>query len=213
MSKVGWAMNWAHNTSPLPASMEYVPMLWNVDNNHLGNWMNEVPKLISSGSRHLLAFNEPDHAGQANMSPESAAEAYKTYMQPWAGQARLGAPAVTNGPAPMGMAWLRNFMNACSGCTFDFVPVHWYDSATNIAYFKNYLTDAHAQTGKPIWLTEFGAAGTDAQVQSFLREAMAWMDSQPWIERYSYFMCATGSGMLLSSSNTLSGIGSTFATA
>lgn len=75
----------------------------------------------------------------------------------------------------MGVAWLTEFLSDCIGCTISAVAAHWcvaaffpvlklgvtdvidwsrYDSATNTAYFTNYLTDLHNTTGKPIWLTE-----------------------------------------------------------
>ena len=89
------------------------------------------------------------------MDPATAAAGYKTYMNPFAGKARLGAPAVTNGGSPMGLTWLKGFMDACSAdCKIDFVPIHWYDSATNAANFKKHVQNAHDQTGKPIWITE-----------------------------------------------------------
>jgi hypothetical protein len=86
------------------------------------------------------SFNEPDLGAQANLSPAAAASAWKTYIQPYAGRVKLVSPAVTNGAAPMGLTWLDNFFSACSGCTIDAVAIHIYDSATNIDYFKNYIT-------------------------------------------------------------------------
>jgi len=105
-----------------------------------------------------MAFNEPDgcQSGvQSCLSPQDAANAYMQYMMPFANRASLGAPAVSNGAG--GLPWLRDFLSACAslGCRIDFVPVHWYDSATNIAYFQNYLNEAHdAAGGRQIWLTE-----------------------------------------------------------
>lgn len=37
----------------------------------------------------------------------------------------LVAPAVCAG----GFDWLRGFLNQCSGCHIDFIPVHWYGGA------------------------------------------------------------------------------------
>lgn len=88
----------------------------------------------------IYSFNEPDHSAQANLSPAAAAAAWKQYIQPFAGKVKLVSPAVTNGAAPMGLTWLDNFMSACSGCTIDAVAIHIYDSATNVDYFKNYIT-------------------------------------------------------------------------
>jgi hypothetical protein len=63
-------------------------------------------------------------------------------MQPFAGKAKLVSPAVTNGAAPLGLDWLDRFFAACKGCTVDVIAIHIYDSPTNTAYFKKYISDA-----------------------------------------------------------------------
>jgi hypothetical protein len=133
-------------------------------------------------------------------------------MEPFACKARLGAPAVTNGPSPMGLAWLSNFVGACTGCTIDFVPIHWYDSATNVDYFKSYIQQAYTAGGnRPIWITEFGASGSDAEITTFMNTVLPWLDSQPYVERYAYFMA--GAGTLIDSSGSgLSAIGNAYNT-
>ena len=75
-------------------------------------------------------------------------------MEPFAGKAKLCSPAITNGGAPMGTAWLDEFLVACTDCTIDCIAFHIYDSATNVAYFKNYITDIGTRYGKPTWMTE-----------------------------------------------------------
>lgn len=67
-----------------------------------------------------MSFNEPDLSSQSNLSPAVAAAGYLTYMQPFAGKAKLGSPAITNGGGSMGLSWLSSFMTACSGCQIDF---------------------------------------------------------------------------------------------
>lgn len=101
-----------------------------------------------------FSFNEPDLAQQANLSPAAAAAAWKQYIQPFAGKAKLCTPAITNGPAPMGQAWLDQFLSACTGCTIDCIAIHIYDSATNAAYFKNYISGVGTKYKKPVWVTE-----------------------------------------------------------
>lgn len=88
------------------------------------------------------------------MSPETAASAWKQFMEPFAGKAKLCSPAITNGGAPMGEAWLDAFLSACTGCTVDCVTLHIYDSATNTAYYQKYISDAGKKYGKPVWVTE-----------------------------------------------------------
>jgi hypothetical protein len=60
---------------------------------------------------------------------------------------------VTNAAAPNGLAWLDSFFKACTGCTVDAVAIHIYDSATNVAYFKNYISSVGPRYNKPVWVT------------------------------------------------------------
>lgn len=40
-------------------------------------------------------------------------------MEPFYGKAKLISPAITNGGAPMGVQWMRDFLAACTGCHID----------------------------------------------------------------------------------------------
>ena len=103
----------------------------------------------------LTRFNEPDLGSQANLSPAAAAAAWKQYMEPFHGKAKLVSPAVTNGAPPaMGTGWLDSFLAACTGCHIDAIAIHIYDSATNTAYFQNYISGVASKYGKPVWVTE-----------------------------------------------------------
>ena len=117
-------------------------------------WFENVHVAISRGSQHVLAFNEPDicHIEGSCLSPEDAAEAYLSYIQPFKGSLYLGAPAVSNGLN--GKSWLKSFFQVCQACHFDFLPVHWYDSATNEEYFELYMKEMHDDFGLPLWITE-----------------------------------------------------------
>lgn len=76
-------------------------------------------------------------------------------MEPFAGKAKLVSPAVTNGAPPsMGTGWLDSFLAACTGCHIDAIAIHIYDSATNTAYFQNYISSVASKYGKPVWVTE-----------------------------------------------------------
>ncbi|PQE08311.1 Glycoside hydrolase superfamily protein [Rutstroemia sp. NJR-2017a BVV2] len=101
-SQVNWAWNWDSYMDPsFPSSyMEFVPCLWSDSGDHTGSWFNNVNNAISRGAGHIMAFNEPDScgSGQSCMSPQQAVNAYRTYIQPFAGRVALGAPQVSNGP-------------------------------------------------------------------------------------------------------------------
>lgn len=209
-SQVSWGYNWDSDSAGLSSSFNYVPLLWGLS--HTDVWNSRATSAIANGATHLMSFNEPDMTSQANMSPEDAASAYKTYMMPFAGKAKLGAPAVTNGGGSMGLNWLAAFLEACDGCQIDFVTIHWYDSASNTAYFKEHVQNAtDVAGGKPVWVTEFAPTGSpsNADISTFLEDVMPWMDSQSFVERYSYFMASDGA---LISGTEPSTFGQTYAT-
>lgn len=102
----------------------------------------------------------------------------------------LGSPAVTNSGSPtMGLAWLQAFLAACSKCSIDFICIHWYAEAKNVACFKSYIDEVKkVAQNRPIWITEFRPSGNDAEVKKFLDEVLPWMDKNDAIHRYAYFM-------------------------
>lgn len=207
-SAVTWAYNWGSSTSKIPSSIEYCPMLWGMDASFTDNWNANADKAIAAGSTHLLGFNEPDYSGQANLGTAAAAAGWRQYMEPYAGKARLGSPAVTNGGAPMGLTWLQTFVKTdCAGCTIDFVNIHWYNGGDANA-FKAYVTQANTDTNKPVWITEFQASGSSDEQAAFLEEVIPWLDSQSFVERYAYFMASDGN---LISGTTLSTLGRAYA--
>ncbi|KAF7933442.1 hypothetical protein BELL_0879g00010 [Botrytis elliptica] len=214
-SKVAWAYNWGSSSDGLSASgIEFVPLLWGLKSTFTGAWSAAASSAIASGSTHLMSFNEPDLSTQANIGASDAAAGYKTYMQPFAGKAKLGAPAVTNGASPMGLTWLKSFLSSCSDCTIDFVCIHWYDSASNVAYFKQYVQDAYTAGGnRPLWITEFQASGSTDEQNAFMKEVLPWLDASTMVDRYAWFMADTAAGGLMSSTSALSTLGNTFKTA
>ncbi|TGO66625.1 hypothetical protein BOTNAR_0057g00090 [Botryotinia narcissicola] len=214
-SKVAWAYNWGSSSDGLSASgIEFVPLLWGLKSTFTGAWSAAASSAIASGSKHLMSFNEPDLSTQANIGASDAAAGYKTYMQPFAGKAKLGAPAVTNGASPMGLTWLKSFMSSCSDCTIDFVCIHWYDSASNVAYFKQYVQDAYTAGGnRPLWITEFQASGSTDEQNAFMKEVLPWLDASTMVDRYAWFMADTAAGGLMASTSALSTLGNTFKTA
>jgi len=205
--QVSWVYNWASSTSTVPSNLEYVPVLWG-----MGSQFTSVWNAYAAGASHLMSFNEPDYYGQADLSVSAAVAGYMQYMQPFAGEKQIGAPAVTNGGGSMGLTYLGNFISGLkqAGGIWHFCCVHWYDSASNIDYFKSFLQDASTTCeGKPIWLTEFGASGSTDQQTTFLETVLPWLDSQPFIARYAYFMVAPDN--LISSGTTVSPLGKTYA--
>jgi hypothetical protein len=185
-------------------------MLWGLGS-YTDGWTEAATKALAAGSTALMCFNEPDLSSQANLDYETAAQGFMDYMQQFKGQARLGAPAVTNGGGTMGLTYMSNFLGACKskGCQIDFVCIHWYNGGT-ADDFKSYVQQAYTESGNlPVWITEFQAPGDTAAQNTFLQEVIPWLDSQSFVEKYAYFMASDG--ILLSSGSTLSTLGETFA--
>ncbi len=204
-SKVSWMYNWGQSDDSGGLGIEYVAMLWGTGSNHVNTWANNAEKALAAGSKHLLSFNEPDNAGQANMSPQDAAAGHIQYLNPYGDRARIGSPAITNSGNPgEGISWIKGFFSACGGqCKVDFVPIHWYSPADPQGFLQH-LLDVYAAVNLPIWITEFAPFGSDDQINSFLQTVMTAMDTDPkysFVERYSYFM--VGQGSLISSGKSL----------
>ncbi|KAM0748409.1 hypothetical protein T439DRAFT_382248 [Meredithblackwellia eburnea MCA 4105] len=202
---ISWGYDWASTGSGLPAGVEFVPMLWG---RNIGNWATAAAVAIASGSTHLLGFNEPDLSSQSNINPSDAATLWKANMEPFASKAKLVSPAITNGGAPMGLAWLQSFLTACDGCHVDVIAAHWYSAASDTEYFKSYFTDLYAKTGKKIWITEFMGLGSASQQQTFLETVIPWLESTDFIERYAAF--GAFAGTFVNSQGELTALGKTY---
>lgn len=134
----------------------------------------------------VLAFNEPDFANEANMQPSDAAALWQQFIQPLkANGIKLGGPAVT--AAPTGKQWLTEFIAACTNCTIDFLPLHWYGSGTG--NFFGYIMDMHSTFPQfPIWITEYAdVSDNSTEVWDFMNQTISFLDSTDWVERYAWF--------------------------
>ena len=211
-SAVGWCYNWdSQPGGEISNNLQFVPMMWGDNEFHTPNWKSNADKAIEAGATHLLGFNEPDLGGQANMTPDHATQAWKQYMEQYAGKAKLGSPAVCNGGGPVGngatigLNWLNNFLNTCSDCTIDFLAIHWYGQANEAENFKSHVSDAKKlANGKPIWITEFKPDGSADDQANFLKEVLPWLDSsESGVERYAVFQVDG----VLTSGNSLTSLG------
>ncbi|MBM2615540.1 ricin-type beta-trefoil lectin domain protein [Actinoplanes sp. LDG1-06] len=193
MKDVGanWYYNWGTNNDAMPADAEFVPMIWDENVVTAAN----LAKVKTEGST-LLGFNEPDLAGQAEMTVEQALD---LWPQLQATGMRLGAPAVAFGGNTPG-GWLDRFMTGAKarGLRVDFIPLHWYGSdfsAAAAGQFMGYVKAVHDRYNLPIWVTEYGLmnfTGTPrypntAQITSFITESTRQLEAAPYVERYAWF--------------------------
>ncbi|KAJ5489430.1 hypothetical protein N7539_004320 [Penicillium diatomitis] len=196
---VSWAYNWAMSSwgQALPSNVEYVPMLWGAKD--FGGWFAAIETALSSGSNYIMGFNEPDIGSQANMSPAQAAGYYQNYITPFSGKAKLISPAVSSSTNQgMGLSWMNEFLNDCASCGISGMAIHWYGETADQfkSHVSNALTMAASHGISEVWVTEFalnadvGGVTNPANTAAFLADVLPWLDAQPGVSRYSYFMCA-----------------------
>jgi hypothetical protein len=212
--QASWAYNWGASSSSLPEGVTYYPMLWSPAPDHSNGWETFAQDAISNGADALLGFNEPDIASQANMSPKDAADGHKTWLNPWAGKARISSPAISSSEnANQGIDWLKQFFNECNGgCQVDFCAAHWYGpgGVDGANLFLQHLEDVNAACdGKPVWVTEFAALSDS--IDDFMTTIVTALESDKYsfVEKYSYFMASVGE--LFTSTTELSSYGKIYA--
>lgn len=194
-----WYYSWSASVPPTsPAGIEFIPMIWGYWN-ATEAFTNQMSTLTELGRRgeltHLLGFNEPDGAEQANMSVAKAMEGWPSLE---ATGLRLGSPAAVHADN----AWMTDFMAQIdgNGHRVDFVTVHWY-RGPNADSLVSWLERMHDLYKRPIWITEFAPADwsanaaqpnryTPAQVEAFMSKALPMLDALPFVERYSWFSFA-----------------------
>jgi len=180
-SVITWLYNWA-DTPPdyiATSNISYIPMQWGSVN------INKFPDAVKAqGAKTILTFNEPDYVKEANMAPDEAAKLWMQYIEPLKTSGiRLGGPAIT----AAGRDWLNKFIQACTDCTIDFLPLHWY--GLGLEGFYGYIWDVHSQYPQyPIWITEYAETSpNDAVVFDFMNQTITYLDTLDWIERYAWF--------------------------
>ncbi|WBQ06408.1 glycoside hydrolase family protein [Kribbella sp. CA-293567] len=197
-SRVSWYYNWDSGRAGIasPAGVEFVPMIWGP--NHVTDQrLNEAK---NSGTT-LLGFNEPDLAGQSNMTVDQALNLWPRLQ---ATGMRLGSPAVAYGGDRAG-GWLDRFLAGARarGYRVDFITLHWYGSDFSdaaVGHLKSYVDAVWNKYRVKIWLTEFslidwstGTARypTQAQLARFATNSGAMLNAHPAVERYAWFALPT----------------------
>ncbi|KAJ4011387.1 hypothetical protein NW752_007077 [Fusarium irregulare] len=206
----GSDLTWYYNYEDQPTDLyknipqdqfEFVPMMWGVGSDSSDTtFLENVKGLINDGINitHVLGFNEPDagnDVGGSNLEPKVAAEAWVANFEPLGKMGiKLGLPACTGGWD--GMPWLRQFLGNCTeiksqggprrNCTWDFLPVHWYDNFEGLA---SHIGERLAEwPNTSIWVTEYAYAHQNPKpTDEFFEQTLKWFDESKFIGRYTYF--------------------------
>ncbi|RKG71930.1 glycoside hydrolase family protein [Corallococcus terminator] len=198
-------MSWWYNWSPRPEdgaasvyaseAVSFVPMAWGGTPN-----ADQLASEIPAGAQYLLGFNEPNFLSQANKTPRQAAALWPVLEEvARRKQLKLVSPAVnycgdcvTEDGVKFGdpVVYLDAFFKACQGCQVDAIAIHWY--ACDLGALQWYV-DRFKKYDKPLWLTEFACGDRPhneitVEVQKkYMVDAIPWLESEPAIERYSWF--------------------------
>ena len=179
-----WFYNWGPSTTEGTTDIEFVPCKWTAWNDVDAQWQTI---LNNNTSNHLLGFNEPDGATQANMSLDLMLKRWPKMME---SGMRLGSPAVASD-----LNLLYNFIDRCDALNYrvDFVAMHDYGEGTAQAFY-NKCKAIYDRTGRPIWIKEFNFGGTwtagkptYTQSAARIKEIIERYDTEGIIERYAIF--------------------------
>lgn len=200
-SGASWYYTWAtsHPGIANPRGVSFVPMIWGP-----GSVTTASLQQVKREGRYLLGFNEPDNAGQSNMTVSQALNLWPRLM---ATKMTLGSPAVATDAATAG-GWLDRFMHGARARHYrvNFITVHWYggDFRTKpaVGELKSYLKAIHARYKLPIWLTEFALirfAGavtfpTARQQAAFVTAATSMLQKLSYVQRYAWFALPASPG-------------------
>ncbi|KAF9736105.1 hypothetical protein PMIN06_002944 [Paraphaeosphaeria minitans] len=189
--QVTWAYDWEARATDAPGfgvpNVEFVPMLHDGGAMFAGAFPADCQGALDAGAKHILSINEPDICGEGTggtcMSVTDTVTAHMNLIQPFADahpDVTIVSPAYSNA----GVETMKEFLGACNGCRIDHIATHWYGPA-DVEAFKAHVINVHNWTQKPIWVTEFQAQSGDQE--GFMRDAIAWLDSQDFVYRYAYF--------------------------
>lgn len=182
-----WYHHWENGkVDTIPDNIEYVPTYWGPQK--ASQWGQVKASMGGKMPKNLLAFNEPDVQGQANMSPQQAVSEFMKELQPFAEKGvNVSTPQMV-----YNLDWLDQFMNGCkkAGCKISFAALHWYGSTSDLPKFKKWVSTVNKRYNIPVWVTEFGITQqshpSQGQVIKFLNQAMDFLSDQKFVHRAAW---------------------------
>lgn len=198
---VSWSYNWGPAEDDGVAQymdmtdIAFIPMAWtaNFSAEQITAWIDAHPS-----TKYILGFNEPNLTDQCNMTPRQVADAW---------------PRLKNLADSLGVALVSPAMNYGTLAGYS-DPIKWLDefftyiplaeSGIKVIAIHCYMNNAAAVKGYverfykyelPIWMTEFcawdgGVAGETGQMD-YMADVITYMELNPRIERYAWFMPRT----------------------
>lgn len=187
---IEWYWHWEQGAvSEMPSRVEYVPNFWGPSK--WGLWNQRKKEISKMNSQRILAFNEPDVKGQADMDPKYAATLFMQELEPY----RKKGIKVSSPQIVWDVDWMDKFLKAlrAKGGDVDFMAIHWYGGYKEINNLKTWVKKINKRYNKSVWLTEYGVTASShpsqAQIKNFHVQATEWLQSQSYVKRAAWLGC------------------------
>lgn len=190
---VSWYYDWNMEALKYTSfqDLQFVPMMWTSSPTD----EKTISRFHKFGYKYVLAFNEPDHIEQSNLTVDEAVEGMKAFMNQ---NIMVGSPATALCP-PWSGSWFQPFMEKMEeeGMDVDFIPIHhywnWFDEEGAKA-FLDLVKESYEMYKKPIWITEFAISGDPGKtpeqrqkVIDYMKMVLPELDKLEYVERYAWF--------------------------
>ena len=146
---LNWYWNWGNEFHPecsvaQPKPGDFIPMIWGFWG-QIGRYgrtlregkflQGEVMDIKADPFDTIFGFNEPNHEGQSNLSPQKAAYAWIDLQEKYP-EKILVSPSAS---PPNTEKWFDDFFSICSelGCRIDYLATHSY--SCDAVHDMNYL--------------------------------------------------------------------------
>ncbi|KAK7110279.1 hypothetical protein V1264_014179 [Littorina saxatilis] len=165
-----------------------VPMVW--------GWRHKTDYPMwfrNDTSRYVLGFNEPNHRGQSNLTPQEAAVAWRELQARADRQNQLlvspAAIKCTSGSDKCmmpGVQWFTEFFQACHGCRVDYLATHMY--TCDIDHVMDFLHELYTRFHRKIWLTEVACpTHSYSHALAYMKDLLAKLEAADHVYRYSWY--------------------------
>jgi hypothetical protein len=144
--------------------------------------------VLHNNEKYCLAFNEPNHISQSDVTAQEAAAAWPELERRCKGAKLVSPSACICGEMcnDKPIHWFDTFFELCKDCRVDYIATHTFSCNANKV--MKYLEDLYNRYGKLIWLTEFTCGQLDniEIMKLFMKQILPRLEAAPYIFRFVF---------------------------